>query len=82
MIDDLKKLDLWNAELARELKLNDGSLATLDVPENIKELYKTAFDIEPEQLIRCAALRQIYIDQAQSLNLYMSAPSGRKIDEM
>ncbi len=82
LIDDLKQLDLWNAELARELKLNDGSLATLDVPENIKELYKTAFDIEPEQLIRCAALRQIYIDQAQSLNLYMSAPSGRKIDEM
>ncbi len=82
LIDDLKNLGLWNSDLARELKLNDGSLTTLELPEHIKELYKTAFDIEPEQLIRCAALRQVYIDQAQSLNLYMSAPSGKKIDEM
>jgi ribonucleoside-diphosphate reductase alpha chain len=82
LIDDLKSLGLWNSELSRELKRFDGALDELNVPNNIKELYKTAFDIEPEQLIRCASLRQIYIDQAQSLNLYMSAPSGKKIDEM
>ncbi|KAB8033517.1 ribonucleoside-diphosphate reductase subunit alpha [Fluviispira multicolorata] len=82
LIDDLKALGLWNAELSRELKRADGDLNSLNIPEDIKELYNTAFDIEPEQLIRCAALRQIYIDQSMSLNLYMSAPSGRKIDEM
>ncbi|APJ03736.1 ribonucleoside-diphosphate reductase subunit alpha [Silvanigrella aquatica] len=82
LIDDLKALGLWSADLSRELKRYDGALDDLDVPEHIKELYKTAFDMEPEQLIRCASLRQIYIDQAQSLNLYMSAPSGKKIDEM
>ena len=82
LIDDLKSLGLWNTELSRELKLCDGAVSEINIPENIKELYKTAFDIEPEQLIRCAALRQVYIDQAQSLNLYMSAPSGKKIDEM
>lgn len=82
LIDDLKALGLWNAELARELKRYDGSLESLNLPLEIKELYKTAFDIDPEQLIRCAAVRQVHIDQAQSLNLYMSAPSGRKIDEM
>lgn len=82
LIDDLKALGLWDAELARELKRYDGSLEPLNLPVEIKELYKTAFDIDPEQLIRCAAVRQVHIDQAQSLNLYMSAPSGRKIDEM
>lgn len=82
LIDDLKLLGLWNTEMSRELKRYDGSLQDLNVPLFIKELYQTAFDIEPEQLIRCASLRQIYIDQAQSLNLYMSSPSGKKIDEM
>jgi ribonucleoside-diphosphate reductase alpha chain len=82
LIDDLKALGLWDAELARELKRYDGSLEPLNLPIEIKELYKTAFDIDADQLIRCAAVRQVHIDQAQSLNLYMSAPSGRKIDEM
>ncbi len=82
LIDDLKKLNLWNEELSLELKRADGSLANLNIPSELKELYQTAFDIAPEQLIRCAAVRQVFIDQAQSLNLYMSAPSGKKIDEM
>ncbi len=82
LIEDLKALNLWNEESARELKRADGSLASLDVPAHLKELYQTAFDIEAEQLIRCAAVRQVYIDQAQSLNLYLASPSGKKMDEM
>lgn len=82
LIEDLKALGLWNDEFALQLKRADGSLANLDVPESIKELYQTAFDIDSIQLIRCAAVRQIYIDQAQSLNLYLAAPSGKKMDDM
>jgi len=82
LADDLKALRLWTPSFIQELKRADGSLTNLDVPEDIKELYQTAFDIESEQLIRCAALRQVYIDQSQSLNLYMSAPSGKKLDSM
>ncbi len=82
LIDDLKALNLWNGQLAREMKRADGSIQNFDLPHEIKELYQAAFDIEPEQLIRCAAARQVYIDQAQSLNLYLGAPSGRRLDEM
>lgn len=82
LIDDLKSLNLWNAQFAREMKRADGSIQNFDLPREIKELYQTAFDIEPEQLIRCASVRQVYIDQAQSLNLYLGAPSGRRLDEM
>jgi ribonucleoside-diphosphate reductase alpha chain len=82
LIADLKSMNLWNAQLARELKRADGSIQNFDLPHDLKELYQTAFDIEPEQLIRCAAARQVYIDQAQSLNLYLGAPSGRRLDEM
>jgi ribonucleoside-diphosphate reductase alpha chain len=82
LVDDLKARRQWDASFARELKRSDGSVANFDLPQDMKELYQTAFDIEPEQLIRCAAARQAYIDQSQSLNLYLGAPSGRKLDEM
>lgn len=82
LADDLKKIGLWTPAFIQELKRADGSLENLDVPSDIKELYQTAFDIDPDQLIRCAALRQVYLDQSQSLNLYMSAPSGKKLDAM
>jgi len=82
LIDDLKAMNLWNTQFARELKRADGSIQNFDLPHDLKELYQTAFDVEPEQLIRCAAVRQVYIDQAQSLNLYLGAPSGRRLDEM
>lgn len=83
LIEDLKSAGLWNANMARELKRADGDIAAIaEIPEHLRKLYQTAFDIEPEQLIRCAAVRQLYIDQAQSLNLYLAAPSGRRLDEM
>ena len=82
LLNDLKAIGKWNAETSKQLKIADGSVAQLDLPSELKELYQTAFDIEPEQLIRCAAMRQKYIDQAQSLNLYLGTPSGRRMDEM
>ena len=82
LIEDLKALNLWNDEFALELKRADGSLENLDVPQHIKDLYQTAFDLETEQLIRCASVRQVYLDQAQSLNLYLATPSGKRMDEM
>ncbi len=82
LVDDLKRLGYWNAAYARSLKRADGSIAQFDLPQEFKELYQTAFDIEPEQLIRMASVRQVYIDQAQSLNLFISTPSGRRLDEM
>ena len=82
LVQDLKDLGLWTPDMIRELKRMDGSVASLDVPDHIKRLYQTAFDIEAEQIIHCAALRQSYLDQSQSLNLYLSAPSGKKIDDM
>lgn len=82
LVNDLRAAGKWTPEFARALKVADGSIASLDVPLELKELYQTAFDVEPEQLIRCAAMRQKYIDQAQSLNLYLGMPSGRRLDEM
>ena len=82
LVADLRNLGLWNDEFARSLKVADGSVGELPLPADLRELYQTAFDVEPEQLIRCAAVRQKYIDQAQSLNLYLGKPSGRRLDEM
>ena len=83
LIKDLKALDLWDNQMLNDLKLSDGSLAQIDrVPDKLKALYKTAFDIDPSWIIECASKRQKWIDQAQSLNLYISQPSGKKLHEM
>src|SRR5699024_6107894 len=83
LVADLKELDLWDEAMVSDLKYFDGSLAAVDrVPDELKRLYATAFEIEPQWLVRSAARRQKWIDQAQSLNLYVSGPSGRKLDEL
>lgn len=83
LVDELKQLDLWNQEMLDELKYEDGSLQNIErIPQNIREKYKTAFEIGAEWLIRCAAKRQKWIDMGQSLNLYLADPSGKKLDEM
>ncbi|AGF47162.1 ribonucleoside-diphosphate reductase alpha chain [Candidatus Kinetoplastibacterium desouzaii TCC079E] len=83
LVEDLKKLGLWDQVTIADLKYFDGSLAKIDrIPASIKELYNTAFEIEPEWLIHCASRRQKWIDQAQSLNIYMSGVSGKKLDEI
>src|SRR5690606_14146576 len=83
LVADLRARGLWDAELLEELKYHDGSVAEIArVPDDLKERYRTAFKIEPEWLIRCAARRQKWIDMAQSLNLYLDRPSGRRLSEM
>ncbi len=82
LVRDLKKLGLWDDVMVMDLKHFDGSLRRIDrVPEEIKRLYATAFEVEPVWLVEAASRRQKWIDQAQSLNIYMAGASGKKLDE-
>ena len=81
LVRDLKARNLWDAAMISDLKYFDGSLGSIDrVPDELRRLYATAFEIEPTWLIQAAARRQKWIDQAQSLNLYVAQPSGKKLD--
>lgn len=83
LVHDLKQRGLWDEVMVSDLKYFDGSLGSIDrVPEDLKQLYATSFEIEPTWLIQAAARRQKWIDQAQSLNLYISQPSGKKLDAL
>jgi len=80
---DLKALDLWDEVMVADLKYFDGQLGRIDrVPAELKALHATAFEIDPVWLVEAAARRQKWIDQAQSLNLYVAQPSGRQLDEL
>ena len=82
LVRDLKKLGMWDDVMVMDLKHFDGSLRRIDrVPEELKNLYATAFEVEPVWLVEAAARRQKWIDQAQSLNIYMAGASGKKLDE-
>ncbi len=82
LVKDLKRLGLWDEVMIMDLKHFDGSLWPIDrVPQEVKELYRTAFEVEPVWLVEAAARRQKWIDQAQSLNIYMAGASGKKLDE-
>jgi ribonucleoside-diphosphate reductase alpha chain len=82
LVRDLKRLGLWDDVMVMDLKHFDGSLRPIDrVPEEIKALYATAFEVDARWLVEAAARRQKWIDQAQSLNIYMSGASGKKLDE-
>ncbi|WP_423822899.1 ribonucleoside-diphosphate reductase subunit alpha [Salinisphaera sp. SPP-AMP-43] len=83
LVEDLKALDLWDAVMANDLKYYDGSVQAIDrIPDDLKVLYKCAFEIDPRWLVESGSRRQKWLDQAQSLNLYMAEPSGRKLDEL
>ena len=83
LVEDLKKLGIWDEVMVHDLKYFDGSVQPVErIPQNLKELYATAFELDPCWLVKAAARRQKWIDQAQSLNLYMSEPNGRKLDEL
>lgn len=83
LVRDLKARDLWDEVMISDLKYFDGTLAPIDrVPADLKELYATAFEVDPEWLVRAASRRQKWIDQAQSLNLYVTEPDGRKLDSL
>ncbi|HEY0823794.1 MAG TPA: ribonucleoside-diphosphate reductase subunit alpha [Ramlibacter sp.] len=82
LVRDLKRLGLWDDVMVMDLKHFDGSLRPIDrVPQEVKALYATAFEVEPVWLVEAAARRQKWIDQAQSLNIYMAGASGKKLDE-
>ena len=82
LVRDLKALGLWDDVMVMDLKHFDGSLRRIDrVPEDLKDLYATAFEIETQWLVEAASRRQKWIDQAQSLNIYMAGASGKKLDE-
>jgi ribonucleoside-diphosphate reductase alpha chain len=82
LVRDLKRLGLWDDVMVMDLKHFDGSLSAIDrVPDDIKSLYATAFEIDTSWLIEAGARRQKWIDQAQSLNIYIAGASGKKLDE-
>jgi ribonucleoside-diphosphate reductase alpha chain len=83
MVADLKALNLWDEVMINDLKYYDGSLQSIDrVPEDLKSLYTTAFEMDARWLIEAASRRQKWIDQGQSLNLYMAQPSGKTMDNL
>ena len=82
LVRDLKRLGLWDEVMISDLKFFDGSLARIDrIPASLREIYATAFEIDPSWLVEAASRRQKWIDQAQSLNIYMAGASGKKLDE-
>jgi ribonucleoside-diphosphate reductase alpha chain len=82
LVRDLKRLGLWDDVMVVDLKHYHGSLRPIDrVPADIKALYATAFEVEPTWLVEAASRRQKWIDQAQSLNIYMAGASGKKLDD-
>lgn len=83
LVDDLKALDLWDDVMLNDLKYFEGSVRQIDrVPDNLKSKYATAFELDPRWLVEAASRRQKWIDQGQSLNLYMLDPSGKKMDDL
>lgn len=83
LVEDLKALNLWDDEMIDDLKYFDGQINEIErIPERIKKIYLTSFEIEPEWLIECASRRQKWIDMGQSLNLYIAEPSGKKLHDM
>jgi ribonucleoside-diphosphate reductase alpha chain len=82
LVADLKKLGLWDEVMIADLKYFDGNLARIDrVPGDLRRLYATAFEVDPTWLVEAASRRQKWIDQSQSLNLYIANASGKKLDE-
>jgi ribonucleoside-diphosphate reductase alpha chain len=82
LVRDLKARDLWDEVMIADLKYFDGSLSKIDrAPQDLRDIYATAFEISPSWLVEAASRRQKWIDQAQSLNIYMAGASGKKLDE-
>lgn len=83
LVKKLKDLGLWDDVMVKELKYYNGSIQKIDrIPQDIRDTFKTAFEIDPLWLIRCASRRQKWIDQSQSLNLYVAGVSGKKLDQI
>jgi ribonucleoside-diphosphate reductase alpha chain len=81
LIHDLKKRDLWDAVMVNDLKYYEGSVQKIErIPADLKALYATAFEVEPRWIVSAASRRQKWLDQAQSLNLYIAGANGKKLD--
>ena len=82
LVRDLKARGLWDEVMVADLKYFDGSLSRIDrIPQDLRDIYATAFEVEPSWLVEAASRRQKWIDQAQSLNIYMAGASGKKLDD-
>ncbi len=82
LVRDLKAQGLWDEVMVADLKFFDGSLSRIDrIPPELRDIYATAFEVEPMWLVECAARRQKWIDQAQSLNIYMAGASGKRLHD-
>ena len=83
LVNALKELGVWDSVMVNDLKYYDGSVKEISrVPEEVKAIYATAFEVEPRWLVEAASRRQKWIDQSQSLNLYIDEPNGKKLDIM
>lgn len=83
LVNDLKQEGLWDEVMVNDLKYFNGSVAKINrVPEKLKQIYATAFEVDPIWLVEAGSRRQKWIDQSQSLNLYMAQPSGKKLDQL
>ena len=83
LVDDLKAHGLWDEVMVNDLKYYDGSVAQIDrIPRDLKELYATSFEVDPRWLVEAGSRRQKWLDQAQSLNLYLAEPNGAKLDNL
>jgi ribonucleoside-diphosphate reductase alpha chain len=81
LVRKLKALDLWDDVMINDLKYFEGSLSEISrIPDDIKKLFSTAFEVEPQYIVESASRRQKWIDQAQSLNLYIGNANGKKLD--
>jgi ribonucleoside-diphosphate reductase alpha chain len=83
LVEELKALKIWDNVMVNDLKYFNGSVQAINrIPEELKQRYATAFEIDPSWLVEAASRRQKWIDQAQSLNIYMAEPSGKKLDSL
>ena len=83
LVDDLRRIGLWNKSIRAKIKLSEGSVQNIDeIPDNIKQIYRTVWEIPMRSLIDMAAERGPYIDQSQSLNLFMENPTIGKVSSM
>ena len=83
LVADLKRAGLWDKVMVNDLKYFNGSVSKISrIPDDIKLMYATAFEVDPSWLVEAGSRRQKWIDQSQSLNLYMAEPSGKKLDQL
>ena len=83
LVRDLKKIDLWDEVMINDLKYYEGSIQQISrIPEELKNIYATAFEIDSRWLVEAGSRRQKWLDQSQSLNLYMAETSGKKLDSL